>query len=65
MACHGGWRRSGEKYAATVRSLLNNDREEEREHLTALPALDMEHFMYRQGFADVFTGLRNFRLMCR
>ncbi len=26
----------------------------EREHLTALPALDMEHFMYRQGFADVF-----------
>lgn len=46
-------------------SLLNNDREEEREHLTALPALDMEHFMYRQGFADVFTGLRSFRLMCR
>ncbi|SUG78679.1 putative ATP-dependent endonuclease of the OLDfamily YbjD subgroup [Salmonella enterica subsp. enterica] len=44
----------GKKYAATVRSLLNNDREEEREHLTALPALDMEHFMYRQGFADVF-----------
>ncbi|SUH10021.1 putative ATP-dependent endonuclease of the OLDfamily YbjD subgroup [Salmonella enterica subsp. enterica] len=45
----------GKKYAATVRSLLNNDREEEREHLTALPALDMEHFMYRQGFADVFS----------
>ncbi len=45
---------AGKKYAATVRSLLNNDREEEREHLTALPALDMEHFMYRQGFADVF-----------
>ncbi|ELC4209380.1 ATP-dependent endonuclease [Salmonella enterica] len=46
--------KAGKKYAATVRSLLNNDREEEREHLTALPALDMEHFMYRQGFADVF-----------
>ncbi|ECD4772199.1 ATP-dependent endonuclease [Salmonella enterica subsp. enterica] len=45
---------AGKKYAATVRSLLNNDREEEREHLTALPALDMEYFMYRQGFADVF-----------
>ncbi|ECN3569377.1 ATP-dependent endonuclease [Salmonella enterica subsp. enterica serovar Enteritidis] len=45
---------AGKKYDATVRSLLNNDREEEREHLTALPALDMEHFMYRQGFADVF-----------
>ena len=37
-----------------MRSLLNNDREEERDHLTALPAMDMEHFMYRQGFDDVF-----------
>lgn len=45
---------AGRKYAATVRGLLNNDREEEREHLTELPAMDMEHFMYRQGFADVF-----------
>ncbi|WP_313018187.1 ATP-dependent endonuclease, partial [Atlantibacter hermannii] len=45
---------AGKKYAATVRSLLNNDREEERVHLTALPAMDMEHFMYREGFSDVF-----------
>ncbi|MCT9843050.1 ATP-dependent endonuclease [Leclercia adecarboxylata ATCC 23216 = NBRC 102595] len=45
---------AGKKYAATVRGLINNDREEEREHLTTLPAMDMEHFMYRQGFADVF-----------
>ncbi len=45
---------AGRKYAATVRGLLSNDREEEREHLTELPAMDMEHFMYRQGFADVF-----------
>jgi len=45
---------AGKKYAATVRGLINNDREEEREHLTALPAMDMEHFMYRQGFSDVF-----------
>ncbi|MEE9953741.1 ATP-dependent endonuclease [Enterobacter quasihormaechei] len=45
---------AGKKYAATVRSLLNNDREEEREHLTTLPAMDMEHFMYRQGFDNVF-----------
>lgn len=45
---------AGKKYAATVRSLLNDDKEEEREHLTMLPALDMEHFMYRQGFSDVF-----------
>ncbi|MNY36459.1 hypothetical protein D3C86_1709490 [compost metagenome] len=37
-----------------MRGLLNNNREEEREHLTELPAMDMEHFMYRQGFGDVF-----------
>src|SRR5690606_13367892 len=43
---------AGKTYAATVRSLVNNDAE--RDHLTALPALDMEHFMYRQGFADVY-----------
>lgn len=45
---------AGKKYAATVRGLLNNDRELERDHLTTLPALDMEHFMYRQGFDDVY-----------
>ncbi|WP_029592371.1 ATP-dependent endonuclease [Franconibacter pulveris] len=45
---------AGKKYAATVRSLVNNDSAQEREHLTALPALDMEHFMYREGFADVY-----------
>ena len=45
---------AGKKYAATVRGLLNNDRELERDHLTGLPALDMEHFMYRQGFDDVY-----------
>ncbi|MCQ0547021.1 ATP-dependent endonuclease [Klebsiella pneumoniae] len=45
---------AGKKYAATVRGLLNNDRELERDHLTSLPALDMEHFMYRQGFDEVY-----------
>lgn len=45
---------AGKKYAATVRGLVNNDRELERQHLTELPALDMEHFMYRQGFDDVY-----------
>lgn len=45
---------AGKKYAATVRGLLDNDRDREREHLTALPAMDMEHFMYRQGFSDVY-----------
>ena len=45
---------AGKKYAATVRSLLNDDRVLVRDHLTTLPALDMEHFMYRQGFSDVY-----------
>ena len=45
---------AGKKYAATVRGLLNNDQELERAHLTTLPAMDMEHFMYRQGFDDVY-----------
>lgn len=45
---------AGKKYAATVRGLLNNDNELERVHLTMLPAMDMEHFMYRQGFEDVY-----------
>ena len=45
---------AGKKYAATVRSLLNDDKMLERDHLTALPAMDMEHFMYRQGFDDVY-----------
>ncbi|WP_345757970.1 ATP-dependent endonuclease [Klebsiella aerogenes] len=45
---------AGKKYAAMVRGLLNNDNELERVHLTMLPAMDMEHFMYRQGFDDVY-----------
>ncbi len=45
---------AGKKYAATVRGLLEQDSALEREHLTLLPALDMEHFMYRQGFGDVY-----------
>ncbi|MCY3507463.1 ATP-dependent endonuclease [Klebsiella michiganensis] len=45
---------AGKKYAATVRGLLNDDKKLERDHLTALPAMDMEHFMYRQGFDDVY-----------
>ena len=45
---------AGKKYAATVRGLLNDDKMLERDHLTVLPAMDMEHFMYRQGFDDVY-----------
>jgi putative ATP-dependent endonuclease of OLD family len=45
---------AGKKYAATVRGILDDNPQHLRDHLTALPALDMEHFMYRQGFSDVF-----------
>ncbi|MCS5961276.1 hypothetical protein LNP74_25750 [Klebsiella pneumoniae subsp. pneumoniae] len=46
--------------------LLNNDRELERDHLTSLPALDMEHFMYRQGLMMTFIiGWRRSRIMSR
>ncbi|WKV51301.1 ATP-dependent endonuclease [Dickeya fangzhongdai] len=45
---------AGKKYAATVRSLLQSQSESERDHLTVLPALDMEHFMYRNGFSQVY-----------
>jgi putative ATP-dependent endonuclease of OLD family len=45
---------AGKKYAATVRGLLEQNSAQERERLTLLPALDMEHFMYRQGFDNVY-----------
>ena len=45
---------AGKKYAATVRSLLNDDKCWSETISTALPAMDMEHFMYRQGFDDVY-----------
>lgn len=45
---------AGRKYAATVRGLLNDNPQEERDHLTMLPALDMEHFLYREGFDEVY-----------
>ncbi|MEG2829844.1 MAG: ATP-dependent endonuclease, partial [Edwardsiella sp. (in: enterobacteria)] len=45
---------AGRKYAATVRGLLEGMQESERDRLTMLPAPDMEHFMYHEGFADVY-----------
>lgn len=45
---------AGRKYAATARALLEGDEESERDRLTLLPAPDMEHFMYHEGFADVY-----------
>lgn len=45
---------AGKKYANTVRSLLDNHEDNERDRLTALPAPDMEHFMFREGFGPVY-----------
>ncbi|MCV9879953.1 ATP-dependent endonuclease [Brenneria izbisi] len=45
---------AGKKYAATARSMLSADGDRERDHLTILPALDMEHYMYREGFSHVY-----------
>ncbi|WP_315707696.1 ATP-dependent endonuclease [Brenneria uluponensis] len=45
---------AGKKYAATARSLLTAQAEQERDHLTMLPSLDMEHFMYKNGFRQVY-----------
>lgn len=45
---------AGKKYANTARSLLDNHDDNERDRLTVLPALDMEHFMYKEGFSPVY-----------
>ncbi|VTR38095.1 Uncharacterised protein [Serratia fonticola] len=45
---------AGKKYANAVRSMLDNHEDNERDRLTALPAPDMEHFMYREGFSSVY-----------
>ncbi|KAA9001075.1 ATP-dependent endonuclease [Affinibrenneria salicis] len=45
---------AGKKYAATARSQIDETGRRERDHLTMLPALDMEHFMYREGFRAVY-----------
>ncbi|MCW2473501.1 ATP-dependent endonuclease [Candidatus Symbiopectobacterium sp. NZEC151] len=45
---------AGKKYAATARSLLTQQGETDRDHITMLSAPDMEHFMYRNGYKDVF-----------
>lgn len=43
---------AGNKYAASVRSLLRG--EPERPHLTVLPNQDIEHYLYHHGFEQVF-----------
>ena len=43
---------AGNKYANSVRAMLKGSRESER--LTLLPAKDIEHFLFQNGFAHVF-----------
>lgn len=45
---------AGKKYANTVRAMIANKSENEHDSLTVLPALDMEHFLYREGFHVVY-----------
>ncbi|CNI57003.1 ATP-dependent endonuclease [Yersinia rohdei] len=45
---------AGKKYAATVRNMADDGRSHERDRLTILPAPDMEHFLYRAGFDEVY-----------
>ncbi|KGD73532.1 hypothetical protein HA49_09720 [Tatumella morbirosei] len=44
---------AGNKYATVAQSQLS-EQQQVRHHLTRLPAKDIEHYFYRQGFADVY-----------
>ncbi|MFC0180347.1 DUF2813 domain-containing protein [Thorsellia kenyensis] len=46
---------AGKRYAQTVKSLI--DDHDENRRLTTLPALDIEHFMFRAGFMHVFKKI--------
>lgn len=52
---------AGNKYAATTRSQLQEG-DEESHHLTQLPALDMENFLYKQGFDEVYHQMAHLPL---
>ena len=43
---------AGQKYAQGVRSLLRGEREED--HLTVLPRIDIEHYLFDNGLESVF-----------
>ncbi len=45
---------AGRKYAATVASQVENHDDILRDRLTALPALDIETYLYRHGFEEVY-----------
>ncbi|WP_305408258.1 DUF2813 domain-containing protein [Photobacterium leiognathi] len=48
---------AGKKYADKVRNMLGDD--PERVRLTVLPARDIEHFLYRNGYEALFRQLAN------
>ncbi|MEB5835177.1 ATP-dependent endonuclease [Pantoea dispersa] len=52
---------AGKKYAATARSQLQSH-EQESDHLTQFPAPDIEHFLYKQGFSDVYHQMAHLPL---
>lgn len=45
---------AGKKYANTVRRMLDHHDDSEHDRLTVLPAPDMEHFLYKEGFCTVY-----------
>ena len=45
---------AGRKYAATVMANVESHEDTLRYRLTALPAQDIEYFLYREGFEDVY-----------
>lgn len=45
---------AGRKYAATVVSQVENHEDILRDRLTTLPALDIETYLYRHGFEEVY-----------
>jgi putative ATP-dependent endonuclease of OLD family len=45
---------AGRKYAATVMANMESHEDTLRYRLTALPAQDIEYFLYREGFEDVY-----------
>ncbi|MEQ5725364.1 DUF2813 domain-containing protein [Providencia rettgeri] len=45
---------AGRKYAATATHYANKINSSDRDRLTMLPAPDMEHFLYREGFRKLY-----------
>ncbi|MDU8925604.1 ATP-dependent endonuclease [Pasteurellaceae bacterium LIM206] len=48
---------AGRKYTDTVRLMLENGRDNLSNRVTTLPKQDIEHFLYTEGFRDVFVRL--------